>query len=34
MFNIEELIDDIVINGVGYVPVYQQSGAFYLNKKA
>jgi len=32
--NSKELIGDIVINEVGYNPVYQQCGSFYLNKKA
>jgi len=33
MVNSKELIGDIFINGIGYNPVYQQCGYFYLIRK-
>jgi len=34
MVNNKELIGEIFLNAVGYNPVHQQCGSFYLNKKA
>jgi hypothetical protein len=33
MVNSKELIGDIVITGVGYIAIYQQSSSLYINKK-